>query len=120
MPRDREHWLPIEFGIVKAVQKMHPARARSAEADPQFARIFRGGAGHERRSLLMANLNELDLFLTLAQRFHNSVDAIARNPKNEFDSPLQERINQNVSASSSHNVQWQTNPGTSWKVKTPN
>jgi hypothetical protein len=42
----------------------------------------------------MAHLDELDDILVRAQRFENSVNAVAREPKNRVDSPMNEPLEQ--------------------------
>lgn len=44
----------------------------------------------------MPSLNEADAVLALAQRFHNTVDAIARQAEKELDIPWNQRLDENV------------------------
>ena len=56
---DRDHRLMIELGVVEAVQQVDRARAGRRQADADLARELRMAAGHERRHLLVAHLDEL-------------------------------------------------------------
>ena len=57
---------------------MNAARAGSRQTDTESAGIFGITAGHERGGFFMPHLNETDIVLSLAQAFHDSVDAVTR------------------------------------------
>jgi hypothetical protein len=61
-------------------------------------------AGHERGSFFMPYLDKTDLLLVRAQRFHNAVDAVSRQTKNDIDSPIDQSLNQHIGSSFGHRV----------------
>jgi hypothetical protein len=44
----------------------------------------------------MPNLNEPDLIGALSQRLHDSVDAVARQSEHDLDSPIADRVDENI------------------------
>ena len=56
---DRDHRLMVELRVVEPVQEVDRARPGGCQADARLARELRVRAGHERRHLLVANLDEL-------------------------------------------------------------
>jgi hypothetical protein len=50
----------------------------------------------------MTHLHKADAFLTLSQRLHDSVDAIARQSEDRIDTPLQQAFHHPISGSRSH------------------
>lgn len=95
-PRDRQHRLSIQFRVIKTVQQMNAARAGSGQAHTQLPGVFRVGARHKCGSLFMPNLNEPDLIGALSQRLHDSVDAVARQSEHDLDSPIADRVDENI------------------------
>src|SRR5438046_1843943 len=69
-------------------------------------------AGHERRSLLMANLNDAKLlvFLTFSNRFHDAIDPVTWNPKDSVDVPFEDGIDDNFGGGSRHAVPFKLRP----------
>jgi len=104
MTRDGKHRHSVEFGVVKAVEQMNASGAGSREAHAEFAGVFGVAASHERGGLLVAHLDEADFLLLLAQRLHDSVDAVTGQPEDHFDTPFHEHFHQNVRCSFSHNI----------------
>jgi len=100
--RDGEDRLPVECGVVEAVQEMDPARARRREADTQPAREFGVAARHQRRRFLVANLDEAHLVAALAQRLHDAVDAVAGEAEDDLDAPVLNRFDQDVGCCQCH------------------
>ena len=50
--------------------------------------VFGVTAGHERGRLFVPHLNEPDIVLSFAQRFHDAVNAIAGKPENYIHPPF--------------------------------
>ena len=91
MAGDGQHRLAVHLGIIKAVEQMDAAGAGSGQADAEPAGVLGIGAGHEGGRFLVAHLDEADLVLALAQRFHDAVDAVAGEAKDDFHSPVHKR-----------------------------
>jgi hypothetical protein len=85
---DGEHGLAVEFSVVESVQQMDRARAGSGKADAQLTSNFRVAAGHESSGFLVAYLDKLYLFSMGPERFHNAVDAVARQSKHSLYAPV--------------------------------
>src|SRR5205814_3193160 len=64
---DRQHRGAVELRVIEPVEQMNAARPRGREANAEPSGVFGVAAGHERRGLLMANLDEADLVLPRAQ-----------------------------------------------------
>lgn len=94
--RDGEHRLAIEFSVVKSVKQMDSTRTRSCEAASEFAGVLGVGAGHESGGFFVANLDESNRFLAVAQGLHDSVDAVARQSEDHVHAPSFEGFDQNV------------------------
>src|SRR5439155_9612606 len=90
------HGLAVELGIVEAVQQVEPARSRGRQAYAEPARVLRITTGHERRRLLVADLDEADLVPALAQRLHDAVDAVAGQAEDDLDAPVQQGLDEHV------------------------
>ena len=60
---DGEHRLAVELGVVEAVQEVQPAGAAGGQADAEFAGELGVPAGHERRGLLVPDVDEPHLVL---------------------------------------------------------
>src|SRR5690349_17909306 len=99
-----QHGLPVEFGVIEAVEEVNAARARSCQAHSEPARPFGVAAGHEGRGLLVANLNEPDLLLTLAEGFDDSIDAVAGNSEYDFHAPMNQSVDEHVGCVNGHSV----------------
>jgi hypothetical protein len=106
MPGDRQHRLSIELRVVQAVQEMDPTRPRRRDADAEPAGVFRVTARHERRRFLVPDLNETDLVLPLPQRLHDPVDPIPGKPENDLDTPVDERVDEDLRRAVRHAVRW--------------
>jgi len=100
--RDREDRLAIERRVVETVQQVDAARTRGCQADAEPAREFRVAARHQRRGLFVAHLDEPYPLAPLAQRFHDSVDPVARKPKDDLDTPVVDRLDQHVGRRQCH------------------
>ena len=87
MPGDRQHRLAVEFGVVKTVQQMNAAGSGSGQTDAELTGVFSVAAGHERRRLFVAHLDEANFVLALAQGFHDPVDAVAGQARKSLRRP---------------------------------
>lgn len=94
---DRENRLAVALCVVEAVEQMDAAGTGGSEADPEFAGELGPRAGHEGGGFLVPDLDEADAVLTLAERFHDAVDAIARDAEDHFDSPIEQAFHEYVS-----------------------
>ena len=61
--------------------------------------IFAGAGG-----LFVAYLNESNLFLTLAQSFDNSIDAVTGETEENLDAPVVDRIEKNIGSGIGHGL----------------
>jgi hypothetical protein len=100
--RDGQNRLAVKLRVVQTVQQMQPARSGCCEANAELACVFRISACHEGGALFVADLNESNLVGSLAERFHDSVDAVARHAEHDVDAPIVNRIDQNVRCCSFH------------------
>jgi len=87
-PGDGEHRRAVELRVVKPVQEMNPARPGGRQANTELAGILRVCARHERCRLFVPHLDEANAIASLAQRFHNAVDAVPRKPEDDVHSPV--------------------------------
>ena len=90
MPGDGQHRLAVQLGVVEAVEQVDAARAGGGQADAQPAGVLGVAAGHERRRLLVAHLDEADRVLALAQRLHDAVDAVAGQAEDDLHAPVRD------------------------------
>jgi hypothetical protein len=81
---------------------MNAAWTRGGEANPQSPGELGIAAGHQGRRLLMTHLHEADAVLALSQRLHDAVNAIAWQPEDGIDTPLEQAFHHAISGSSSH------------------
>src|SRR4051794_14867162 len=72
---------------------MNPARPGGCDTNSQFSCEFRVSACHEGGSFLMPCLDESDLVLFLPQRLHDPVDAVARDPEDRVNAPVDQSVN---------------------------
>src|SRR5690606_16240384 len=93
---NRQYRLAVELRVVEAVQKMDAARPRSGQAAAELAGVLRVAAGHKRRRLFVPHLNETYFVLLLAQRFHDAVDAVARDAEDHFHAPVANGVDEYV------------------------
>jgi hypothetical protein len=101
---DGEHGRAVELGVVEPVQQMNATWTRGGEVNAQSPGELGIAAGHQSRRLLMTYLHEADTVLALSQRLHDAVDAIARQPEDDVDTPFQEAFHHAISSSRSHSV----------------
>ena len=99
---DRQHRLTVHFGIVQTIEQMNAAGSRSCQAYAQAAGEFCISAGHECGRFLVAHLNETDFILSRAQRLDDPVNAVAGQPEDHIDAPIDEHVDQQICASFSH------------------
>jgi hypothetical protein len=59
-----------------------------SHADSQLASEFGVAAGHEGGRLFVPYLDETDLFLPCPECLDDSVDAVSRHSKDDFDPPI--------------------------------
>src|SRR6185369_10455254 len=81
---------------------MNAARTGGREADAELPRVFRVAAGHEGCGLFVPHLDEADMSLLLAQRFHDSIDAVARQTEDDTHAPFAEGLNENIGGGNGH------------------
>jgi hypothetical protein len=75
---DGEHGRHVELRVVEAVEEVDRPGAGGGEAHADLAGELRVRAGHERRELLVADLDELDLVPELVEGAEDAVDPVAR------------------------------------------
>src|ERR1700683_1020896 len=73
---------------------MYGAWTRGAEANTEFAGMFREAASHEGRCFLMPHADELNFALSLAKRFDDGVNTIANDAKDMRNAPAVEGVHQ--------------------------
>ena len=95
-PGDGEHRLPVELGVVEAVEQMDAARTGRCQTDTELSRPLGIGAGVERRSLLVTDLNEANLVLARAQRLDNAVNAVPWDAEDRIDVPADQGLDKYV------------------------
>src|SRR5438552_14691855 len=81
---------------------MDASRSRRRQADAELAGVLGVSAGHEGGRFLVAYLDEAHVVLTLAQRFHDAVDAVAGEPEDHLDSPVEQRIDEDFRSCLGH------------------
>jgi hypothetical protein len=74
---DGEDGLLIHLRIVETVEKMNAAGTGGGETHAETPGELGVGAGHEGCRLFVPYVNEANLLLLFAERFHDSVDSIA-------------------------------------------
>ncbi len=99
---DCEHRLSVALGIVEPVEQMDAAGSRRRQADAQPASEFRVAAGGKCRRLLVAHLDESDAILPGAQRFEDTVHAIAGKSEDGVHIPLDESFDEEVGGGLRH------------------
>ena len=107
---DRQHRLVVELGVVEPVQEMNRAGARGRQADAELAGELGVRAGHERRHLLVADLDELRAGRTLVsvarapEGAQDPVDPVARIAVDALDAPRGEALQEEVANRLAHAV----------------
>src|SRR5579871_1320369 len=71
---------------------MNGPRAAGRQAHAQLAGELGKGTSGKRRRFFVSDLDKPDLLLVGAQRLHDAVDAIAGNPKDGVNSPVDEAL----------------------------
>ena len=102
LPHDRQHRLVVELRVVEPVQEVDGARPGSGETDADLARPLRFRAGHERRHLLVAYLDELELVPVALERADDRIDPVAGIAVDASDAVLGETFQQEISSQLSH------------------
>jgi len=90
---------PLHFATLLAVAGLQWLYGK---AHPELAGVLGIAAGHERRGLLMADLDKANLLLVRSQGFHNAVNAVTRQTEYHVHSPIDQSLNQHVSSSFGH------------------
>src|SRR4051812_23427112 len=98
---DRDHRLVIELGVVEAVQEMDRARSRSRQADADLAGELGVAAGHERRLLLVTDLDELDL-VGAPEGGQDAVDAVTGIAVDALHAPPAKPLQQEIADGVGH------------------
>src|SRR5205823_2259374 len=99
---DRHNRLMVELRVVETVQEMDRARAGRRETHADLPGPLRVRTGHERRHLLVAHLDELQLVLVPLQGADDRVDPVARITVDSPNAVLGEPLEQEVSGELSH------------------
>jgi hypothetical protein len=86
-PGNCQNRLLVHLRVIKPVQQMNPARPRGRKTNTKPPRELGISAGHERSRLLMPHVNEANLVLRFAQRFHHAVDTVAGKPEDRIHAP---------------------------------
>ena len=94
LARDRKHRRAVQFGVVQAVEEMDRPRPGRREANAESARVFRVPAGHECGGLFVPHLHEPNLILSSPKRFHDAIDAVARQAEDIRYAPVNQPIDQ--------------------------
>ena len=102
MPGDGQHRLAVQLGVVQAVQQVDAARARGRQAHAQASGELGVAAGHERGGFFVPHMDETDLVLVRAQRFHDAVDPVAGESEDGVDTPVDEALDEVVGGCSGH------------------
>src|SRR5437867_1372682 len=104
VPGNGKNRLAIQFCIVESVEQVNAAGSGSCQTDTEAAGVLGKATGHKCSVFFMANLNKANLLLSLAQRFHDSVDAISWQSEDDIDSPVDQGFNQNICCSLRHDA----------------
>src|SRR5262249_11849424 len=59
---------------------------------------------HQRRGLLVAHLDEAHLIAPLAQRLHDSIDAVTGKPEDDLDAPILKSLDHDVGRGRCHGI----------------
>src|SRR5438552_11844333 len=94
-----QHRRLVELGVVEAIEQVNAARAGSSQTNAQLAGQLGVSAGAESGGFFVAHLNEANFFLMSAQGFHDAVDAVARQAKDNFYAPVNQGFDQYVGCS---------------------
>ena len=93
-PGDRQHRGVVQLGVVEPVDEMQAARTRRRQAHAEPSGGLRVAGGHERRGLLVVDQDERDLVPVTAEPFHDPVDAVAGEPEDGVDPPMDQSFDQ--------------------------
>src|SRR5437870_1521102 len=94
-----QHRRLVELGVVKAVEQMNAAGTGSSQTNAQLAGELGISAGAESGGFFVAHLNEANFFLVSAQGFHDAVDAVAGQAKDNFYAPVNQGFDQYIGCS---------------------
>ncbi len=97
MASNCEYGLTVAFCIIQSIEQVDAARTRGCDAHAQFAAEFGIAAGGECRCFFMPDLDESDLVLVSSECFENSVYAVARQSEKDFDTPIDQSLNEQIS-----------------------
>ncbi len=99
---NRKHRLLVHLGVVQAVEQVDAAGAGGCKAHAQAAGELSIGAGHKCRRFLVPHVDEANLILCLAQRLHDTVNAVAGQAEDRIDTPVHQLFYQHISSSHHH------------------
>lgn len=94
----------VELGVVQAVEQVQAARSRRRQAHPQPPSGLGVARGHERGGFLVLHEDEADPVLVAAQPLHDPVDAIAGDPEDGVDPPVDEPLNEQLGRDLLHDL----------------
>ena len=106
---DRDQGLVVELRVVEPVEEVDRARAGGSETDADLAGELRVCAGHERRHLLVPDLDELEA-VDAFECADDAVDAVARVAVDPLDAPLREAVQEVVGYELWHEVSLRSLP----------
>lgn len=101
---DREHRLAIQLRVVKTVQKMDRPGSRRRQAHAHLSGELRVPACHERRGLLVSDLDELRVAIGARQRAKEPVDSVSGVPENPMQAPPPEAFENEIGDRPGHRV----------------
>ena len=92
----------VHLRVIQPVQKVDGARAGGGQADANLAGELRMAACHERRHLLMSDLDEVHLVARPIQRPKDAVDAVPRITVDARYAPFSKALDQEITTGFSH------------------
>ena len=101
MAGDREHRLPVQLRVVKAIEQMNAAGPRGGEADAEPAGVLGIAAGHEGGRLFVPNLDKANLSCRLRSASMMPLMPSPGKSEDYVNAPTLERVNQDVRCRSS-------------------
>ena len=93
---DGQHRHVVEAGVVQPRDQVRGARPRGGETHPDLAGELGVGRRHERRHLLVADLDELEGQVEALHGAQQAVDAVAGVAEDRPDAPLRQTLPEEV------------------------
>jgi hypothetical protein len=95
-PGDRQDRRLLDLRVQQPVEHVHRARRGGGEADAELAGELRVPDGRHRGHFLVPHVDVAQLVLPLAQRLHEAVDAVAREPEDHLGAPFDQPVDDDV------------------------